>query len=646
MRHRREIDGLRALAILPVILYHAGFPWISKGFLGVDVFFVISGFLITGILIRELEDTGRISVASFYERRARRILPALSVVMAVSTVLACFVLFPSQWTTYLKSLVSVVFFSSNFYFLGKVGYFDPDVELNPMLHTWSLAIEEQFYLLFPLVLWLMWKLFKSRYRLAVGVIAAAFFLSLLLANGVAISSPDNAFYLLQYRAWELLAGSLAALAIVRRNDVISNQWLSLVGLAMIVGSYFFLPDGFPHPGFVTLIPVLGTILVLMTAGGSTFASRLLSMKFFVGIGLVSYSAYLWHQPLFALLRIISPESPSPSAFIPVILLVFVLSALTWKFVESPFRKRTFLTRKKIFVSTAALMVVTLAVAWVGTRQTVQNLRISYAGLSFGQIEDRLARNFGLSEACDGFEPAAPECISGPNPKVLLWGDSYARQLALAMFNSPSHQPFIQQTLNRCAPILGLASQSDHNGAAFAKSCIEFNDKVFAWLKKHPEIKTVILGSPWTAASPKTLSAGRDLMPKTTGDLGLQLMEDTFVKIRSLGVNVVATFGTPISKVNGGDCIRALYSSGGDLRQCNWPLKMNERAAFNDSLTKLSNLVPFWSWEPILCPDGECLVTRGELFVYRDFGHLTKEASVFFGRQYDIMGQLLELATNG
>lgn len=646
MKHRREIDGLRALAILPVLLFHAGFSWMPGGFYGVDVFFVISGFLITGIIVSELHKTQRFSIVGFYERRARRIIPALFLVMVVTTLAACFILFPNQWVTFLGSLTSITYFGSNYYFLGKSGYFDPEIDLNPMLHTWSLAIEEQFYLLFPLILWLLWKFIRERYWIA--ILTAIALGSLVWANDAATQNPDSAFYLLQFRAWELVAGSLAAIYISRRSRPFSSNTLSVIGLLMIVLSMFFIGSTLPHPGFITLVPVIGTVLILTTAGPGTFANKILSLRFFVGIGLISYSAYLWHQPLFALFRVSSPSEPSAGEFLPLIFVTLALSFLSWKFVENPFRNRSSFSRRKIFAGTAILIIGTLAINWVGTRQTFQDSRITVTGQRFGDVEDRLARNYGLSQDCDGFEPQAPECAFGTDPSVLLWGDSYARQLGLALSNSPTRVPFIQQTLSGCAPILGLASQSERNGAEFAKECIAFNDNVFNWLKKNPQIKYVILGSPWTAAVPEQRSAERDYVSKKTANVGYSLMQETFEKIRELGVAVVATTGTPVNGEDGGRCISATLASGGDLNDCNWPLADNQRAEFNESLKRFDALVPFWHWEPILCPDGiTCHVTEGEqLFVYLDQGHITREATIAFGKKFDIMGQMIKLADAG
>ena len=170
--------------------------------------------------------------------------------------------------------------------------------------------------------------------------------------------------------------------------------------------------------------------------------------------------------------------------------------------------------------------------------------------------------------------------------------------------------------------------------------------MFAWLSKHKEIKTVILGSPWTAAVPEQQSAGRDYVSRTTGKLGYQLMEETFTKIKALGVNVVATYGTPINGKDGGQCIIATISSGGDMKACNWPLKDNLRAGFNKYISPLEKIIPFWHWEPIICPEGECLVTQGDMFVYLDAGHITKEATTAFGKKYDFMGTFVALAEAG
>lgn len=643
MKHRREIDGLRALAILPVLIYHAGFSWMPGGFFGVDIFFVISGFLITGIILNELNTTGRFSIVGFYERRARRIMPALFLVMIVTTIFACFILFPEQWATYLGSLVSMTYFGSNYYFLGKSGYFDPNIDLNPMLHTWSLAIEEQFYVIFPLLLWLLWKTLKQRnWTIVLAAIAVA---SLIWANISYANDPTSTFYLLQFRAWELLAGSFAAIALSKREKPYSSQSLSLLGLAMLLVSIFLIPSSLPHPGFITLIPVLGSVLIVLTAGEGTLVNRLLSLRFFVGIGLISYSAYLWHQPMFALFRITSPAEPSPLAFVPFIALTLGLAALSWKFVENPFRNRKRFSRRQIFIGTAILLIGTIIVAWGGTRQTFQDNRVSFRGQSFGNLEERLQRNNGLSVDCKDFEPDAPECTFGKNPKVLLWGDSYARQMGLALSNSPAQLSFIQQTMSGCSPILGLSPRSERNGAEYATSCIKFNDDMLAWLSEHKEIETVILASPWTAAIPEQLSSGRDLVAKKTGSLGYELMEATFKKVKSLGVNVVATYGTPTTGEDVGQCLKVALSGGGDLNECNFALSENDRAEFNEYIRPLEKIVPFWRWEPLVCPDGvTCLASRGEqLLVYLDAGHITTEAAIAFGKAYDIMGQLVSLA---
>lgn len=334
MNYRPEVDGLRAIAVLPVMFFHAGFSIFSGGFVGVDVFFVISGYLITGILIKELTEE-RYSILRFYERRARRILPALSLVVLVSIPFAWMWMIPSEFELFSQSVGTVVIFLSNFLFLSEVGYFAPDAELQPLIHTWSLAIEEQFYLLFPFILWAAYRLGKA--RLALGLTVLLTLGSLALCLVLLPSYPHKSFYFSPSRFWEILAGSVVALATFRR-PLPTNNILSLIGLVMICGAIFLFDSHTPFPSLYTLIPVVGSALVLAFAGPGTWVAQLLSFRGFVGVGLISYSAYLWHQPLFAFARIRSFGEPGPGMMLALIALTLLLAYLTWRWVETPFRK--------------------------------------------------------------------------------------------------------------------------------------------------------------------------------------------------------------------------------------------------------------------------------------------------------------------
>lgn len=352
MRYRPEIDGLRAIAVLPVILFHAGFEVFSGGFVGVDIFFVISGFLITSILIEELE-RGDFSVLRFYERRARRILPALFVVMAACLPFAYLWMLPAQLEDFAQSLVAVVFSVSNVLFWREDGYFAAAAELKPLLHTWSLGVEEQYYLLFPAFLLMFWRIGRSR---VLFIVMAMALLSLGAAELGWRYKPSAAFYLAPTRAWELFAGSICGFLTVGRGPQSSNA-ASLAGVALIGFSIFSYDSTTPFPGLYALAPVVGTVLVIVFAAPATVVARVLSKPPFVGVGLISYSAYLWHQPLFAFARLRSLAEPGPVLMATLACVALALAWVTWYFVEQAFRKRPvplLATRRTLFVTSGAV----------------------------------------------------------------------------------------------------------------------------------------------------------------------------------------------------------------------------------------------------------------------------------------------------
>ncbi|MGG5872025.1 acyltransferase family protein [Pseudomonas peli] len=349
MDYRREIDGLRALAVLPVILFHAGFDTFSGGFVGVDVFFVISGYLITTIILAELEQ-GRFSIVSFYERRARRILPALFLVMLACIPFAWVLLSPAELNSFSKSLVAVPLFISNVFFWRDGGYFETAAELKPLLHTWSLAVEEQYYVLFPLFLMLFWRLGKRWILVMLGLV---FVSSLAIAQWAAYARPDASFYLLPTRGWELLIGALAAFYLSSANRKDFGKFLSEVagwlGVSLICYAVFAYSKSTPFPGVYALVPTLGAVLVILFATQKTYVGRFVGNKVFVGMGLISYSAYLWHQPVLAYARNWFMDIGHFVVSL-LIVVVMVLSILSWKIVEQPFRKKGKFDRKFVFVS--------------------------------------------------------------------------------------------------------------------------------------------------------------------------------------------------------------------------------------------------------------------------------------------------------
>lgn len=341
MHYRAEIDGLRALAVIPVILFHAGFSLFGGGFIGVDVFFVISGYLITSILLKDLaSDT--YSLAVFYQRRARRILPALFFVAFMCIPFAWLWLPPKDMLDFAQSLSSVSIFSSNIYFLSESNYFDIEVELKPLLHTWSLAVEEQFYVFFPLLLALVWSIRQQAVTPTLWILAG---LSLYFAQWTSYHYPKAGFYLLPTRGWELLMGCLVAISAFNggASDWIKprfNGLLSLCGLAFLLLAIVIYDKHTPFPGVYALLPTIGTALIIMFATQGTLTNRLLSNKILVKLGLISYSAYLVHQPLFAFARHRSLGEPALSLIVALALTSFVGAYFIWKYIEQPFRNNT------------------------------------------------------------------------------------------------------------------------------------------------------------------------------------------------------------------------------------------------------------------------------------------------------------------
>ena len=360
MKYRAEIDGLRALAVLPVILFHAGFEWFRGGFVGVDVFFVISGYLITTIIISEMA-VGKFSIINFYERRARRILPALFFVMAACLPFAWFWLAPMHLKDFGQSLVAVSTFSSNILFWWESGYFDTAAELKPLLHTWSLAVEEQFYLLFPLLLMITWRL---GVRWILTLLVLVFLCSLALAQWGAYNYPTAAFYMLPTRGWELLVGVFAAFYLKYNTHLESralNQALSLLGLSMLVYSVMAFDETTPFPSLYTLMPVLGTCLLIVCAVPQTISHKLLSLKLLVGLGLISYSAYLWHQPLLVFARHRMFGEMSTTIVTILCLSSLAMAWVSWRFVEKPFRDKKNISFRSLllFCATTSLLFIGL-----------------------------------------------------------------------------------------------------------------------------------------------------------------------------------------------------------------------------------------------------------------------------------------------
>lgn len=464
--YRPEVDGLRALAVLPVILFHAGVDGFGGGFVGVDVFFVISGYLITSIIVEDLAQ-GRFTIVGFYERRARRILPALLLVMAACVPFARLWMLPDELIDFGHSLAAAALFGSNVLFWRETGYFSAAAELQPLLHTWSLAIEEQFYLLYPLVLMLVWRL---RRRRVFAVVAAVTVASLGLAHWTAIQKPAAAFFLLPTRAWELGIGACVALHL--RGDRLPrrprgiDQAQAMLGLVLIAGSIVLFDQRTPNPSLHTLGPTVGTALILLSAWPHTIAGRILSHCTLVFLGRLSYSAYLWHQPLLAFARIESLDKVGTWTIAGLLVATAAMSWLSWRFIETPCRHGLAVPRRALVAGSLGLAALGTAIA-LGTDNPTPSVR------EFASGECKFYKG-------DCYERAKASI------RVALWGDSHAGSLATNLGRTLNERGislslFVMQS---CPSLPGtIRNEPRRLGAAFGKQCSEHNAAVVRRMTK-------------------------------------------------------------------------------------------------------------------------------------------------------------------
>lgn len=490
MQYRPEIDGLRSLAVIPVILFHAGFGLFSGGYIGVDIFFVISGYLITTILLEEIK-ADRFSLIRFYERRARRILPALFLVVCACIPFAWEMLPPKDMKNFSQSILSVVGYVSNIFFWKTSDYFATASELKPLLHTWSLSVEEQYYLLFPALL--LFLLRKRADRLFAVLLGIQIF-SLMLAQWVVQAKPEFAFYMLPTRAWELVTGSLIAYGLISRPGVLLSRWPMEVGgwlgIAAITYATFGFAKATPFPGLYALVPALGTALIIVCASEQTQVGRLLGNRLLVGIGLLSYSAYLWHQPLFAFARIYTVEAPSANLMFWLIALTVFLAYLTWRFIERPFRDRQLVGSRGLFMVCVSM---SLLLALFGLGGAMSH---GYRALRFDEkFVDvlRTAQESPLVKKCHAddkkyIEPADACEYQEGHLSWAVFGDSHAVELAYALSEKlrESGQKLKHFSYSSCAPSFG------RNVEPGKKHCPKWTQDALEYIAKNDDIKNVVV----------------------------------------------------------------------------------------------------------------------------------------------------------
>jgi len=631
MKHRSDIDGLRGVAVIAVLLFHAGIVRVSGGFTGVDVFFVISGYLITGIILGDIAKD-RFSIAYFYERRVRRILPALYMVLISVSVATYVLLPPDQFREFGESLIATALFSSNVLFWRQSGYFRAPAEMKPLLHTWSLAVEEQFYLLYPVFLWVLSRYFRKRYR---PVLLVLFCLSFALSVYGVQHFQNAAFYLAPSRAWELLLGGLLAIQVLPplRHRRSANV-LAIAGLALILFGFLVLSHASSFPGMNALYPTIGTALIIYTgAETETFVFRFLSLKPVVSVGLISYSLYLWHWVLIVLLKYYVARPLVGREIAAILVASVALATLSWQFIENPFRGRKHLIQsRRMLFSTASA--VSLAI-------------VAFGG--FISLRDGIPTRFGndvvvLLQGKQDYWQRRAECSAricrvGADdavPSFILWGDSHASAIAPAIEQLAKDDGIsgLVAWSRACAPVLGLRRYDEDD----PESCDRFNSSVLAFIKRQ-HIKTVFLHARWALLAEGTRYKQEPGVPAllTTRRNPVdnyaefdRLFRATLEQLREISTNVVIIASVPEVGVDVPTMVARDRINGTEIDFAPRHAEFMERQA--RALDTLSRAAQSYGAQIVypdqaLCDQSSCLLMVGKYPAYIDDNHLSTHGAM-------------------
>ncbi|WP_431641289.1 acyltransferase family protein [Enterobacter hormaechei] len=497
IKYRADIDGLRALAVLSVVVFHINPEWLPGGFTGVDIFFAISGFLITKIIYQDV-NAGNFRFSEFYKRRIKRILPVFFFVVLITALVSFLLMRPDDYVYFTKTAVSTVFFWQNMFFGGNVDYFSSDVTEYPLLHTWSLAVEEQFYLVWPLVVILVMMLTKkAKWLIVVGVaIAFASFSASQFSSFYPLIEKYN-YYSLLTRGGQLMIGAIAGLSSLtfKRPGVKISSFMVLVGVAIIVGSITTLSESGGYPGYKSILPALGASLVMYFGGGQCTVTKCLSIKPIVIIGLMSYSLYLWHWPTLSLMRYISDNGNlSGSQVLFSIVFMFSVSFLSWRFIEIPARRLQMSTVKAgaAFYIAPGMAVVAL---WFFSVQTG-----GFPG-KYGADKERiiLETTYMYSKYCHNQKFG--DCVFGDKskkPSVLVIGDSHAGHYTAFIEKAGKMYGFSSkiETIDACPPLMDVGGvDASGNKKYYHKDCSSMIKK---WTSELDNYSTVILAASYSS----------------------------------------------------------------------------------------------------------------------------------------------------
>ncbi|NIJ47881.1 acyltransferase family protein [Rhizomicrobium electricum] len=603
LKYRPEIDGLRAIAIIPVVLYHLVPSMVPGGFIGVDVFFVISGFLITGILFNDIRE-GRYSVIRFYRRRVLRIIPALTVMLAFTVLVGSCVLLPIDLRNLGRSGLATSLFSSNILLFHEVGYFDAQADTKPLLHTWSLAVEEQFYVLFPLFMALAYRAVR---RHIIFVIAAILTLSFAAGTYVIGRDPNAAFYLPQFRAWELLVGAMFALVNCASLRPCTRRFLAAGGLVAILVSVFCFTSEMPFPGPNALVPVIGAAAIIAagTNGKMPFESVFCNAPM-VFVGKISYSLYLWHWPLIAYAQYYLVRDLTPTESVIAGLLACLAATLSYHVVERPFRIRKFSLRTTFGGAAAATVcfvgfgLLTEATSGMPERFPTLRTRIQDPGVMYSArtcfLEGQPFTDWNVEKCTFRYKAGVD------SPKVVLWGDSYAAHLSwgFRQLQQAGRFDLVQITMAACPPFVQAGETT---------ACGRFQKGAWAEVVSlNPDLLVVTM-APWNRRAPEEV---RRSMARTLSAAKKR-------GIHVLLVGELPTYAGPVPQI-----IRLLQSRG--LPSDRYSPANSFRTENALRTAALETSTDFVSLRALLCSGNQCQISINGNPIAWDIGHLTMEGS--------------------
>ncbi len=635
LKYRPEIDGLRAIAVLSVILFHLQVAGFAGGFIGVDVFFVISGYLITGIILQDY-NAGRFTFADFYKRRIRRIIPLTIVVYAFTLLVSYWLFFSEQYKSINHILKSSLVFVSNFLFLRKPGYFDPSTQENPLLHTWSLSVEEQFYIFFPLVIYLLLRYTKNGYKYGLVAIAVFSFIANII---VSAHNPQKAFYWPHTRAWQLMCGAILATRLIKSTAKIwLNNAISIAGVLMIAACVLLFKESVLYPGWYALLPVAGSCCIIYGAVSGTLTHNMIASRPIVFIGKISYSLYMWHWPFWVFVSFLAIGPLGATQKLLLMITTLIVSYASYKLIEQPFRSAKAASNKFTVwgIIGSVVLLMFLALFFINNHDGIGKEEWKVYKQDLFSNGDKLWEDLNRleSENKKNDFKKIQACSLGridATASFILLGDSYARALAPGMDTVAKQKNLAGVVLSAslCPPISNVRLKAETSNLQ------PFMENSMLYIRDHPEVKTVILSARWIAYYEVPKRIERMLVPVGSNnanalqkDLLWYGLRQTLEQLKTLKKTVIIVAPIPELKATVTEML-VVQKIFGTPRQVCSPNKAEFLEKNKQMIAELQeiagdyNAILVWAGDSFY---GDSPYMQVDRAVYRDKNHLSEKAS--------------------